>query len=395
MAEGGLLRRRIGLRLRRLTLGGISKGLVPVPPATVTPTSTVTVIVPARNEERNIEACVRSLLNQGYPNYELIVVEGGSEDATPTILQRLAGESPRLKVMAEPPLPAGWVGKSWALTMAVEQVESQWLLFTDADTEHQPGALAAAVAFAESHGVDMLSFLHLTSLKLVTFWERVLLPAIFGLVVQVGGSPEEVNDPDSPVAKANGQFTLIRRAVYEAVGRHEPIKGELAEEMFLAKLVKGKGYRIFWADGRNWMKVRQYRSLGGIWEAFTRAVFVGAFVNRSLARLLVGAVLLLALAWGFFALAGLGLFWLATGSRGLGPWLVVSLGGLGILAQVGRGVRLAKMTGIPAAYGLLHPLGISVLVAMMLNSAFRVLSGRGVTWKGRRYLRRVGDPSSS
>jgi chlorobactene glucosyltransferase len=345
------------------------------------PTSPVTIVVPARNEELGIEACVRSLLDQTYSNYELAVVDDRSEDATPAILQSLAAESPRLRVMAAPPLPSGWVGKCWAMATAAEQVGSEWLLFTDAESTHKPGMLAAVIGFAELHHLDMLSLM--MGQHLPSFWERAVMPAIFGIIAQQSPLPEELNDPHSPEARAAGGFILIRRAVLEAVGGYGAIRGEVLDDYAMARLVKGHGYRIMWADGRDWMQVRMYHSLGEIWEGFTKNVFFAA--NESLAKVLLGAVLFLGLAWGPFALTGLAVAWLVTGSGGFWPSLALSLGGLGILWQVVRGAGIAAALRVPLAYGVLHPLGVSVFVGIMFGSAFKVLSGRGVAWKGRRY----------
>ncbi len=382
--SGGPRRQGIALRLRRLSLLTSRKAMVPVPPVIAPPASSVTIIVPARDEERGIEACVRSLLDQTYANYELTVVDDRSEDATPAILQRLAGESSRLRVIAAPPLPVGWVGQTWAWRTAAVPATSEWLLFTDADTQHEPRTLAAVVAFAESHDLDMLSLI--TGQELVTFWERAIMPAIFALAMQAGGSLEEVNDPASPVAKANGQFILIRRAVLEAVGGHEAVRGEVLNDQAMARLIKGHGYRIILADGRDWVRTRMYHSLREIWGGFTKNVFFAA--KQSLAKVLFGAIVLLSLSLGPFALTGLGIAWLVTGSGGFWPWLALSLGGLGILWQVVRGAGMAAALRVPIAYGVFHPLGVSVFVGIMLNSAFQVLSGRGVTWKGRAYIKR-------
>lgn len=358
-----------------------TRAIEPVPPAAMPPTSSVTINVPARNEERSIEACVRSLLNQSYTEYDVVVVDDRSEDATPAILSRLAAESPRLRVMSAPPLPPGWFGKSWALATASAQATSEWLLFTDADTEHQPGTLAAVIAFAEARDLHMLSLI--TNQQLVSFWERAVLPAIFGVLLQVGGSLEEVNDPRSPVAKANGQFILIRRAVYEAVGGFGAIRDRIPVDYAMARLVKGSGYRIMMAGGADWVQTRMYHSLGEIWEGFSKNVFFGA--GQRLTRVLGGGVVVMLLLLGPFALAGMGTAWLARDGSSIWSWLVLSVGGLGIVWQMVRGIAMAHGMRIPLAYGLLHPLGAAIFVGICLNSAFRILSGRGVSWKGRRY----------
>jgi chlorobactene glucosyltransferase len=374
--EGGL-----GPRLRRLSLIHALRAMVRVPPAATVPTSPVTVIVPARNEERDIEACVRSLLNQSYANYDVVVVDDRSEDATPVILRRLGAESPRLRVMQTPPLPPGWVGQTWAWETAAGQATAEWLLFTDADTQHQPGMLAAVIAFAETHGLDMLSLM--MRHKLSSFWERALLPPMLAIFLQAGGSLEEVNDPSSPAAKAVGGFMLVRRTVYEALGGFGPIRGEVLNDTALAKLVKGRGYRFMLANGADWVQIRMYHSLGEVWTGFSKNVFFGA--GQNVLRVLGGAVLLLGLALGPFVLMGVGIAWLAEGMGGTWPRLALVFGGLGILWLMARGIGVAWGTEVPWVYGLLHPLGVVVFVGILLNSAFLIVSGRGVKWRGRRY----------
>lgn len=358
-----------------------------VPPVVIPPTSSVTIILPVRNEERNVEACIRSLLNQSYADHTVVVVDGGSEDATQAILERLAAASSRLQVMREPPLPPGWIGKCWALETGAAHRTTEWLLFTDADTEHHPGALAATIAYAEALGVDLLSLI--AGHKLFSFGERVVLPAIFAIVLEAGGSLGEVNDPGSSVAKASGQFILLRQPVYEAVGGHRAVAGDIVHDYAMARLVKGRGYRIIWADGRRWVTARMYRSLREIWEGCSRFFFWAA--QQSLAWVLGHAALSLGLSLGTLCLTALGVFGLITGTPSVESWLGLLLGGLGILWLVARGVHMARALDIPLAYGLLHPVGLTVAAAIMVDSACRMLSGRGVTWKGRHYHRAPVD----
>jgi chlorobactene glucosyltransferase len=311
-------------------------------------------------------------------------VDDESEDATPAILQGLAAESPRLRVVQTPPRPPGWLGKAWALATGVERARGEWLLFTDADTQHHPGVLAAAVAFAESRHLDMLSLY--CGVTLVSFSERAVMPALLSIMSHAGGAPAETNDPHSPVAKASGKFILIRRAVHEAVGGQWAIRGDMWNDRRLAGLVKGRGYRIMLANGRDWVQTRFYRSLREIWEGASKNAFFfdAQFDARaSGARALGLAALLLGLSLGPFVLAGVAIAWRPTGLGTVWWWLAALIGGIGIFAQVARGVALAYWLRIPSAYGLLHPVGTLIFMAILLNSTFRILSGRHVTWKGR------------
>jgi chlorobactene glucosyltransferase len=287
-------------------------------------------------------------------------------------------------VVQTPPRPLGWLGKAWALTTGVEGATGEWLLFTDADTQHHPGVLAAAMAFAESRRLDMLSLM--PGPTLVSFSERALMPAFMTVASHAGGAPAETNDPHSPVAKASGKFILIRRAVHEAVGGQWPIRGDMWNDRRLAQLVKGRGYRIMLVDGRDWVQTRMYRSLREIWEGASKNAFFfdAQFDARaSGARALGLAALLLGLSLGPFVLAGVAIAWRPTGLGTVWWWLAALIGGIGIFGQVARGVALAYWLRIPSAYGLLHPVGTLIFMAILLNSTFRILSGRHVTWKGR------------
>src|SRR5277367_1636015 len=179
----------------------------------VTGRPAVSVIVPARNEEECLGVCLGSLVEQAGVNFEVVVVDDGSTDRTREIAQSFAG----VQVVDAGPLPAGWSGKNNALTAGVEQARGEWLLFTDADTVHRPGSLARALAEAKTQGAELLSYS--PEQEVQGFWERAVMPVIFA---ELAGMyrPAAVSDPGSPVAAANGQYLLILREAYNAVGGH-------------------------------------------------------------------------------------------------------------------------------------------------------------------------------
>ena len=367
-----LMARRVGRR---------SQNFTSLPPARETPSSRVTVLVPSRNEERNIEACVRSLLDQAYDNYSVLVIDD-SEDATPQILERLAKSDQRLKVIKPPPLPGGWVGKSWQLAVGAKESQGEWFLFTDADTIHEPGMLPTVIAYAESQQLDMLSLLPRPTL--LSFWERAILPAVFAIIVMTRGSAQEVSDPESREARANGQFILIRREVYKAIGGHAAVRSELLEDQALAKLIKRHGYRIGLVAGWDVVQVRMYQSLGEIWEGFSKNAFLA--VERSLTRIAVGAAVVFGLLVAPFVLFAAALGMLVSGDRSTWVWLLLTLSGLQSGHVLYNGKRATMLMRIPGRYAALFPFGALVFVGILLNSAFLIISRRGVTWKGRRYL---------
>lgn len=346
------------------------------------PAPLVSLIVPARDEERNIRRCVECLLAQTYPHFELIVLDDRSTDATPAILAELAARDRRLRVLPGVDLPPGWAGKPHALTQAAARARGEWLCFVDADTFPAPEALASVYTAAQETGADLLTLM--TEQEMGSFWERVILPLVF-TALSVGFAPRRVNDPRRRDAIANGQFIFVRRSVYEAVGGHAAAKDSIVEDRDLAVRVKGAGYRLVVADGRPVVRTRMYTSLPEMWEGWTKNIFLG--LKASLGLLLLGAFA------AFLSLcAALALpLWLAAGlvwrgaDPGSGGWAVALEAALVWGYLLFWRVRVLREMKVPAWYALTVPLGAGVFAAMMFASAWKVLSGRGVTWKGRRY----------
>jgi chlorobactene glucosyltransferase len=343
----------------------------------------ISVIVPARDEQRNIRRCVESVLSQAYPDFELIVLDDRSTDATPDILADLARRDRRLHVLQGAELPPGWAGKPHALYQAAQAARGEWLCFVDADTFLAPQALASAHAAARESSADLFSIF--TRQELGSFWEKVILPLVFtGL--SVGFNPRKVNDPRKADAIANGQFILIKSRVYHALGGHAAVKASIVEDRDLATLVKHAGYRLVLRDGQALASTRMYTSLPEMWEGWTKNIFLGlkdrpgllllgafgAFVSL-FAALLLPLWLLGGLVW---ASAGGGAFALAVAFEAALLW--------GTL--VFWRILACRLMGVSAWYALTTPLGAGIFALMMLASAWKVLSRRGVTWKGRRYL---------
>jgi chlorobactene glucosyltransferase len=340
------------------------------------------VIVPARNEERNIRRCVESLLAQTYPDFELIVLDDRSTDTTPKILRGCASLDPRLTVLNGSELPPGWAGKPHAVFQAARVARGDWLCFVDADTFTGPQALASVYAGAQATRADLFTIM--TGQEVPTFWERVILPVVF-TALSVGFSPRRVNDPRRKDAIANGQFILIKRSVYDAVGGHAALKDSIVEDRDLAVLVKRAGYRLVIADGRQVAQTRMYTSLPEMWEGWTKNIFLG--LSGSAGLLLLGALgaflsLVAALALPLWLLAGLA-WWAAAPASA--AWLVPAEAALLWGWLVFWRVRVLRDMGIPAWYALTIPLGAGLFAAMLFASTWKVLSGQGVTWKGRRY----------
>jgi len=301
----------------------------------------LSIIVPARDEERSIEICVRSLLAQEWLEFEVIVVDDRSTDATPRILERIACEDTRLRVVRGEPLPPGWIGKPWALAQGERHARGAWLLFTDADSTHTPRGAASMLWLAMQARVDAASIA--THQELVTFWERAVLPSILGTIMYVAGPLSAINDPTRvDRALANGQYILVSRIAYDALGGHAALRGEIVEDVAFARRLK--------RDGRF-----RYLLVGGQRIASMLAISVAppVLAVRALARKRYPEAL--------EALAST----------------------VAIVATASWGMRRA---GFSRRLALLQPLGTTVFAAIIANSTFCVLSGRGVSWRGRNYF---------
>jgi chlorobactene glucosyltransferase len=341
----------------------------------------VSVIVPARNEARNIRRCVEALRANDYPNFEIIVVDDRSTDDTSLVLDELVAVEDRhpIHVVRGVDLPPDWAGKPHALVQGAAAAKGELLCFIDADTFGEPAMLSSATLAAQELDADLFTIL--TDQELGTFWEKVVLPLVFtGL--SFGFPAKEVNDPDQPDAIANGQFILVKRTVYDAIDGHRAVKNRIDEDKALAEVVKGAGYRLVLADGRSLATTRMYTSLSEMWEGWTKNIYLG--LQDQLLLLLFGATLgfISALALPLWFLGGMG-WWLADGCL---PALIIALEAALLLAYL-FWVRVLECRefGISHLYAFTLPLGAFIFTAMMFASAFKVISGVGVTWKGRRY----------
>jgi chlorobactene glucosyltransferase len=333
----------------------------------------LSIIVPARNEERQIEACVRSLLAQDYPHFEVIVVDDRSDDDTAGIVERLAGSDARLRLIRGEPLPEGWVGKPWALTQGSRVATGEWVLFTDADTTHAPSASASSIAYALREQIDVLSLL--TDQTTVTLAERAVLPSILLAIAFAIGPIDDVNDPRKENAILNGQYILVRRAAYDALGGHAAVRGEIAEDYEFARLVKRDGrFRSVFAGSSGLVRTRMYRTFGELWEGFVKNFALGVRGRPAHA----------ALGLTFFALLSPGSELVALACAVTGAWgaFIACVVGV-VLTMLGAELAMRRI-GMTRGSGAWLPLGMGVLSAIFVVSVVRHARG-GVTWRGRTY----------
>lgn len=343
------------------------------PPAASGPR--VTVVIPARNEAANIERCVRSVLSSAYVPLEVVVVDDRSTDGTGAILDRLAATpeaAGRLRVVLGGDLPLGWFGKPWAAVQGYRAATGDLLLFADADTHHHPELLGRAVAALQSEHVQLLSVIPRQEVE--SFWECVVQPQVFFVLQARVGNLRRVNRTRVPwQAIANGQFILTTRADYDAVGTHEAVKDQVAEDVALAQAFVCSSRDLFLVHGPELMSTRMYRSLGEIIAGWSKNLALGAPLMlppvRWLRRVAPYVMWLPSLAWILPPLIAVFTGWT--------PAIVATA--LSLLIWI----LIYKNEKAPVGYALLYPVGALVVAGIMIRSALR--GAKRVEWKGRTY----------
>jgi glycosyltransferase involved in cell wall biosynthesis len=349
----------------------------PSPSATLVAAATagsVTAVVPARNEEAVIAASIASLASQ--PEIaEILVVNDQSTDGTASVVRSLMEKIPNLRLLESGGLPDGWVGKNHALWVGVQEAKSAWLLFTDADAEHERNSASRALQIAQEHNAALVSF----SPEQVTetWYEKALIPYIY-LRLAKRFSYERVNDPNSPAAAANGQFLLMRRDVYDAIGGHSSVAGEVLEDVALAMRVKAAGHRIWFGSGKGIVRVRMYRSFQAMWQGW----------KKNLYRLMGGTP------WAVIRETESNLPWipLLLIAAGLKYPFLLFMGVLLLIArQTSYGLDLAR-NQYPFSFIFYYAPAVALYVAVLWASYRSHVNGR-IQWKGREYS--VGAPESA
>ena len=339
----------------------------------------VSLVIPARNEAHNIRRCVESALASRYPRLEVIVVDDHSTDATGAIVTELAKRDARLRVITPPALPAGWFGKQWACATGAKVARGEVLGFMDADTAQAPDLVTRVVNAMRARAADLLSVAG--TQELGGFWERMIQPQIFAVMLQRFGGTEIVNRSRSVSQKiANGQCLWMRREAYDALDGHAAVKHEVAEDLALAQHWFRAGRTVTLVLGLDQLSTRMYTSLRELIEGWGKNIYAGGRKAMPLGALGRAIFPLLLVTPGLF---------------GVLPPLALLLGLLGVVgpgvltwAAIATGANLVwwllvyAWLRVSPLYALLHPLGAAMVLYIALGAIAR---GRRVRWKEREY----------
>ena len=342
----------------------------------------ISVIIPARNERRNIEASVRAALGGNYPNLEVVVVDDRSSDGTGDVARTIAREDPRVRVIETSPLPDGWFGKPWACALGAHAARGDIFCFTDADAQHGPHLTSRAARAMADRSLDMLTVAG--HQELGTFWENVVQPHVFWMLASRYGGTESINDSRQTKDKiANGQCIFVRRSAYESIGGHQAVHDQVAEDVALAQRLFAAGQKTAVIMGAAELSTRMYTSLAEIMAGWRKNVFAG---GRE------------AMPWGRVGQLIFPLLLLIAPALTLLPPLVLAIGALvgasptvmlaatmATAAQLVTWVLVYRWMEAPTRYAAIYPLGAIVFGIIALQAIAR---GSRVDWKGRSYLTR-------
>jgi len=338
-------------------------------PAAPSGSPRVSIIVPARNEEKDIAQALTQLLALDYDNYEVIAVNDRSTDRTGEIMEEVQKRSySKLKVIHHQDLPAGWLGKTHAMWTATNAATGDWLLFTDADVLFKPDSVRRAVTYAEAEQADHVVLFPQMIMKQPG---EYMMIAFFQTMFVFGHRPWKVADPKTKDHMGVGAFNLVRRSVYESVGTYEALRMEVLDDMKLGKVVKNAGFAQRNVFGGDLISIRWANGAMGVVNNLTKNFFA-----------------VLSFKWRLTLISAFGLAFLNL-MPFLGVWFAHGW------ARLPYGIALASMfsiylgmswrSGVPAYYFLLHPVSTVLFVYTLLRSMFHTLWNDGVVWRGTRY----------
>lgn len=337
----------------------------------------VSVIVPARNEEKFLGRCLDSLIGQDYDNYEVIAVDDSSEDGTASIIRRLAAKDPRVIPVMAGAKPDGWMGKNWACMEGFKKATGELLLFTDADTRHLPNTVSLSVSHLLSFNLDALTVI--PRMLALDWWTRVTLPMI-STFLHTQFSALKVNDPAKKTGYFFGSFFIIRRQTYRDVGMHEGVRQEIIEDGALGRKVKSGGYKIRMVRGEHLVEAVWARSASTLWNALKR-LMVPLFLQsgRTAVGIFVAVLFLLFMPFPFMAYS-------AASFSDVSAMVLFATSLLAsILIYAASAVESKKGLSLGLASAVFAPVGGLVVALSFLAGLLQAKSRNAVSWRGRSY----------
>ena len=333
----------------------------------------LSVCVPARDEARGIQACLQSLLNQDYPNFEVIAIDDHSTDSTGDIMRTLSQENAHLKVLKAADLPEDWLGKPFALHQAFKIAQGEYLLFTDADLVFQSTTLNTAVHVMRERELDLLTLM--PQAEFGSFWERAVQPVIFGFIASLTRF-KNVNNPDHKSAMGFGAFLMFRRTAYEKIGGHEAGKADVLEDVLIAKRAKRAGLKMLVADGKQLFSIRMYFGLKEIWFGWQKNMFLA--MNKSVVKATYNIFVVLGFLFTPYIILAINIF------EQIG-WFWIGLAMASVVLVSAAAYKTCDELGLHRNTAVLFPLGALVMAAIMVNSMFQTLVRKKTEWRGRVY----------
>ncbi len=330
----------------------------------------VSIIVPVRNEEKRLEASLDSLQSLDYPNFEVMIVDGSSEDAT----ERIAERYHKFKFIPEGELPEGWIGKVWGCWVGAKNSTGEILLFTDADVKHNKNSLKLIVNHLLSNSLEALSVI--THQEAKSFWERTMFVVLFLIFIVSGGSKESKNEK-STSSIANGQYFLLKRDCYFSINGHKGVYNNIVEDIALASKLKENKKKFQVVAGPEIASTRMYPSgLGDMWEGWSKNLYYGSSFFRPLQRFAILPIVYWSLGSPLLILM----------SFILGRLDGIILGLFAYLILVAIFIRFSKNAGdYPWYHSFGYVVGMSFFLIALLNSYQRHKTRRGAKWRGRTY----------
>jgi chlorobactene glucosyltransferase len=362
------------LNLRALHKLGDEKGELP------RPLPLISILVPARDEERDIVTCLESLRRQDYPNYEILVLDDSSSDNTAAVVEQIAAVDSRVRLLRGRPLPQEWAGKAFACHQLASQARGSWLLFTDADTIHEPAMLCSALAYAYHNRLALLSGFPLQ--HTVSPSQRVVIPVMYFIIFSWFPLWWLQGSTKPKAGFTNGQFLLVSARDYRQIGGHEAVKSRILEDLWLGLEMARHGKRQGGADLSQLVACRMYEDLGDLWQGFTKWTYsVSSLSLWMLGLMMVGG-------FSFFVSPFLLVAWHFLAMPTDYAWFVL------IIVQLAVVILMRSLIdhrfGHSRLYSLSHPVGISFMLVSGVYAAIQRMTGAGTRWKQRLYTPESG-----